>query len=148
MQIGKLELSERVEPILPALKRLFDFVKNNDFNALPLGKIEVDGDDIFIMNNNADAASEKERPLEMHRAYIDVHIPLDSKEKIGWKPTDEIEHFTQEYSAEGDCALSDDAPRYFVELVPGEYCIVFPEDAHAPAVGTGKIRKLIGKIKL
>ena len=33
-------------------------------------------------------------------------------------------------------------------MQPGEFAIVYPEDPHAPVIGEGKIRKLIGKVKL
>lgn len=148
MQTGKVSQSYRIESLHPAFKRLFDFVKTTDFSKLPLGKNEIDGEDLFIMNLDIDGADITVQPLEMHRKYIDVHILLGGTEKIGWKPVEEIEHFTKLYEEDGDCALSDDAPRYYVELVPGEYCIVFPEDTHAPAISNGKIRKLIGKVKL
>ena len=72
-----------------------------------------------------------------------------SKEE-GYIPFDpeELKNITQEYQKEGDCALSDDQPTAFVTLQPGEFCIVYPEDPHAPVIGEGKIRKLIGKVKL
>lgn len=148
MQIGKLNQSCRIEIIHPLFKELFDFVKSHDFNDFPLGKVEVKGDDIFIMNSDVDGVPAQKQPLEMHRKYIDVHILLNGNECIGWKPIEEIEHYTREYNTDGDCALSDDAPRFYVDLNPGEFCIVFPEDAHAPAISSGKIRKLIGKVKL
>lgn len=148
MQIGKLNQSCRIETIHPLFKELFDFVKSHDFNDFPLGKVEVKGDDIFIMNSDVDGVPAQKQPLEMHRMYIDVHILLNGNERIGWKPIEEIEHYTREYNTDGDCALSDDAPRFYVDLNPGEFCIVFPEDAHAPAISSGKIRKLIGKVKL
>lgn len=148
MQIGKLNQSCRIETIHPLFKELFDFVKSHDFNNYPLGKVEVCGDDIFIMNSDVDGTPAQKQPLEMHRKYIDVHILLDGNERIGWKPIEEIERYTREYDADSDCALSDDAPRFYVDLNPGEFCVVFPEDAHAPAIGEGKIRKLIGKVKL
>ena len=52
------------------------------------------------------------------------------------------------YAAEGDCALYSDAPTTFVDLLPGQFMIVYPEDPHAPLIGQGKIRKLIAKVKL
>lgn len=149
MLIGPVKQSARIESVHPGFKKLFDFIKANDFDALPLGKVDVDGDDIYIMNldieRGADAATQ---PLEMHRIYIDVHILLGGDEKIGWTPVEEIKHITKEYDESGDCALSDDTPRFFAELHPGEYCIVFPEDPHAPAIGEGRIRKLIGKVRI
>lgn len=148
MKIGNLGNTKTTESLHPGFKVLFDFIKDADFNKLPLGKIEIEGNDVFVMNLDISGASQDAQPLEMHRKYIDVHILLGGEEKIGWKPLNEIEHYTQSYDEEGDCALSDDAPRFFVELHPGEYCIVFPEDPHAPAISTGKIRKLIGKVKI
>lgn len=147
MQIGKIDQSERIEGLHLCFKKLFDFVKKNDFDKLPLGKIDVD-DDIFIMNLDIEGADKENQPLEMHRQFIDVHMLLDGVEEIGWKPIDEIESYIQEYKEEGDCALSDDKPRFYAKLHPGEYCIVFPEDPHAPAISDGKIRKLIGKVRL
>ncbi len=148
MEIGSLDNTKRAEKLHPGLVKLFEFIKDTDFNKLPSGKIEVDGDDIFVMNLDIDGASQDIQPLEMHRIYIDVHILLNGEEKIGWKPISEITHYTQEYDETGDCALSDDTPRFYVDLHPGEYCIVFPEDTHAPAIGNGRIRKLIGKVKI
>lgn len=148
MKIGNISNTEQAEKLHPAFKKLFEFIKGADFNKLPHGKNEVDGDDIFIMNLDIPGAPQSTQPLEMHRKYIDVHILLAGNEKIGWKPIDEISHYTQEYDEAGDCALSDDEPRFFVELHPGEYCIVFPEDPHAPAISDGQIRKLIGKVKI
>ena len=52
------------------------------------------------------------------------------------------------YEANGDCALYSDAPTTFVDLLPGQFMIVYPEDPHAPLIGQGKIRKLIAKVKL
>lgn len=148
MIIGNTSQSSRIFGLHPLFKKLFEFVKDTDFDSLPLGKIEVDGDQLYVMNINPDGADQELQPLEMHRKYIDVHILLSGNEKIGWKPIEEIRHFTREYDESSDCALSDDRPRYYIDLMPGEYCIVYPEDPHAPAISRGKIRKLIGKVKL
>ena len=37
---------------------------------------------------------------------------------------------------------------HYVTVRPGEFLIVYPEDAHAPIIGRGKLRKLIAKVKL
>lgn len=148
MKVGKLNKTGLAEKLHPSFKVLFDFVKKTDFDSLPYGKIPVDGDNVYIMNLEIPGKKKSEQPLEMHREYIDVHILLRGTEFIGWKPLDEITNFTQEYESSSDCALSDDASRFYVELHPGEFCIVYPEDAHSPAVSEGTIRKLIGKVKI
>lgn len=73
---------------------------------------------------------------------------LTGQETIGWKAVETLEHQAQAYQKEGDCALYSDRPTLFATLQPGEFAIVYPEDPHAPVIGEGKIRKLIGKVKL
>ncbi len=146
MVIANLNHSDRVSSLCPELKMLFDYVRNNDTLNAPLGRIELDGERLFINNVNSDCVDVQYRPLEMHRKYIDVHILLEGEETIGWKSVDDIQHYSQDYCDETDCALSDDTPTSLVSLLPGQICIVWPEDAHAPLIGQGKVRKLIAKV--
>ena len=89
-----------------------------------------------------------EQVLEVHRNYIDIHILLEGKERIGWKAIEDVNQLKQAYQEEGDCALYSDVPTTFVDLLPGQFAIVYPEDPHAPVIGEGKIRKLIAKVKI
>ena len=107
MIISNLQNSGRVESLHPLFKKLFDYVKTHDLLQTPCGRIELEGDNLFINNVNPTCVQ-----------------------------------------AEGDCALYTDKPTTYVNLLPGQFAIVFPEDPHAPVIGEGKIRKLIGKVKL
>lgn len=139
----------RIETLHPAFKILFEYIRKQDFNKLPLGKLEIDKDNVYIMNLDIPQGAETaSQPLEMHKRYIDVHVLLEGSEKIGWKPIEEISAYSQDYDEEGDCALSNDIPRFYVDMQPGDMCVVYPEDPHSPAIGEGRIRKLIGKIKI
>ena len=115
---------------------------------MPLGKIEIQGSDVYVVNVRTVGVAPQKQLLEMHQKYIDVHIALADGESIGWKAIEDLKHYTKEYTESDDCALSDGAPEYFVPLKKGEFAIVYPEDAHAPAVGDGEIVQLIGKIKI
>ncbi len=148
MIVSNLKYSERVEVLHPRFKILFDFVKSNNLLDMPLGRVEVDGDNIFINNIEIDGLTREAQVLEMHESYIDIHILLRGEETIGWKSIDEIENYTKSYDSESECALSDDTPTSYTTLREGEFMIVFPEDPHAPAIADGKIRKLIAKVRL
>ena len=41
-----------------------------------------------------------------------------------------------------------DRPSTYVTLSPGQWLMAWPEDAHAPVIGNGRIRKLIAKVRL
>ena len=148
MIVSNLQNSQRVEGLHPLFKPLFDYVKSHDLLHAELGRIEIKGDELFINNVNPEWVTAEKQVLELHRAYIDVHILLEGTEKIGWKAIEDLTNETKPYEEEGDCALYSDAPTTFVDLLPGQFMIVYPEDPHAPVIGEGKIRKLIAKVKL
>lgn len=148
MIVSNLQNSQRVESLHPLFKTLFDYVKSHDLLHAELGRIEIKGDDLFINNVNPEGVAAEKQVLELHRAYIDVHILLEGKERIGWKAIEDLETEIKPYEEEVDCALYSDVPTTFVDLLPGQFAIVYPEDPHAPVIGEGKIRKLIAKVKL
>lgn len=148
MILTTLADSGRIEPLHPLFKRFFDYVKEHDLLHAPLGRIEVDGDRLFINNVEADLTDAATQLLEAHREYIDVHVVLDGEEHFGWRPLADCAAVRQSYDPAADCALYADRPSSWLTLRPGQAVIVFPEDPHAPVVGEGRVRKLIGKIKL
>ena len=140
MILSSLSESARIEVLHPLLKTLFDYVKSNDLSAVPAGRIEILGNDLFINVADAELLSADSQKLEVHQAYLDVHIPLSGDEIIGWRALP--------FDVEADYALYSSPASTYVTVRPGEFLIVYPEDAHAPIIGRGKLRKLIAKVKL
>ncbi|WP_455584411.1 YhcH/YjgK/YiaL family protein [Bacteroides sp.] len=148
MIVSNLQHSQRVEQLHPLFKQLFDYVKSHDLLHEELGTIKLDGDNLFINNIHPECIPQEKRLLELHHEYIDVHILLEGKETIGWKALEDLKAEKQPYDAKEDCALYSDTPTTFVDIAPGQFVIVYPEDPHAPAIGCGRIRKLIAKVKI
>lgn len=148
MIVSNLQNSKRIESLHPLFSKLFAYVKSHDLLHAELGRIEIDGDNLFINNVNPECVARDKQVLELHRDYIDVHILLQGNETIGWKATEDLINEVKSYEKEGDCALYSDTPTTYVDVNPGEFVLVYPEDAHAPVIGEGKIRKLIAKVKL
>ena len=84
--------------------------------------------------------------LECHRKYIDIQLVLEGVDEMGWKPLADCSEPVADYSAEKDIRFFRDAPASWIATPPGAFCIFFPEDAHAPLVASGNIRKVIFKI--
>ena len=148
MIVSNLVNSQRIESLHPLFKKLFDYVKSHDLLHAELGRIELDGDRLFINNVEPECVVREKQVLEVHHEYIDVHILLQGSETIGWKAIEDVVEEVKSYEIEGDCALYGDVPTTYVDLLPGQFVIVYPEDPHAPVIGKGKIRKLIAKVKL
>lgn len=148
MVLGQLEHSERIESLHPQFKLVFDYIKSHDLLHAPLERITLDGDKLFINNVNPECVAQEAQPLEAHRDYLDIHILLEGEERIGWKPINNCGTPSKAYDKEGDYMLFDEPASSYVDLRPGDFAIVWPEDAHAPLIGSGKVRKLIVKAAL
>jgi len=148
MYIGKLADAKRIYPLNDKFELLFNYLNNHDLLSMPLGRIDVDGDNLFINNSLVDAVSKDKQVLEVHQKYIDIHILLIGNECLGWKPLENTKVIKQSYDVNKDYALYDEKASTYIDLHPGDMAIVFPEDAHAPNIGNGKIRKAVVKIKI
>lgn len=149
MILSTLSESGRIESLHPLLKTLFDYVKGHDLAAVPAGRIVLQGDDLFINVSDATLLPREQQKLEVHRAYMDVHIPLSGTEVIGWRALSSLRQPSEApFDAENDFALYAAPATSYVEVRPGEFLIVYPEDAHAPVIGEGRLRKLIAKVRL
>ena len=91
MILGTLENSKRIELLHPAFKTLFEYVKSHNFLKEKETCVKLDGDNLYINNSESELRDKREIQLiEVHRKYIDVHIPLDKMETIGWKPLSKL----------------------------------------------------------
>ena len=148
MIISNLQHSERIESLHPLFKTAFDYIKSHDLLHTPCGRIELQGDDLFINNVNPDCLSADAQVLELHHDYIDIHVLLEGEETIGWKAVEDVTNETKPYDTAADCALYAEPAQIYATLRPGQFMIVWPEDPHAPVIGEGKVRKLIVKVKI
>lgn len=148
MIYGNIAYADRYASLHPLLPQLFAYVKSHDLLHTPMGKIVLDGDKLFINNVNPECLAQEKQVLEVHRRYIDVHILLEGKERVGWRNTDDCKDVAHPYDEGGDFATFFDKPTTYIDMMPNDFLIVFPEDAHAPIIGSGKIRKAIAKVML
>lgn len=148
MIIAKLSDHNRYEALHPLFGKLFEYVATHDLSNAPAGRITLDGDNLFINVNDSRLVGRDEQKLEVHRKYIDIHIPLSTSEDFGWRHISTLGDSDAPFDEDNDFALYTAPSDKWFTLCPGEFCIVYPEDAHAPIVGTGEIRKLVAKIKI
>lgn len=147
MILAHIEDSERYYSLHPLFKQLFDYVKTHDLSQVPAERITLDGERLFINVADASLKSPEEQVLEVHRRYIDVHFPLSSNEVMGWSPLQGLQtESVNPFNEEDDYAVYAETAQTYLTIRPGEFAIVWPEDAHAPIIGEGKLRKLIAKV--
>ena len=148
MILAHLSDCERYEALHPLFKQVFDYVKSNDLLHVPAGRIVIDGDKLFINVSDANLVPAESQKLEVHRKYIDIHFPLSGAEIVGCSPLSRLNESEAPFDVENDFALYAETPSTFFTALPGDFYIVYPEDAHAPVIGEGVLRKLIVKVLL
>lgn len=110
------------------------------------GRIEILEGKAFVNVEEVALLDRERRQLEAHRKYIDIHVPLNNDEHIGWAVTDRLRHVTQPYDEERDIEFFGDTAQSVFNVTPRQFAIFFPEDAHAPNIGLGNHRKFCVKI--
>lgn len=133
--------------LYPNLKEAVDFIQNVGFEKLVTGKNEV-SDNFYIVKNIGEKKSDFKGVLEVHKEWIDIHIPLTDDEIIAFKEISECEFLEKEYDVENDYALYDENDISQVTLAKGNFAIIDPTIAHMAMLGEGSMAKLIMKVRV
>ncbi len=146
MILANLSQFDRYTTLHPLFERAFEYMRDTDLYALAPGRYPIVGDELFAIVEHVPGRAREMAKLEAHRRYIDIQLVLDGDETMGWKPLADCYNPVSEHSIDRDISFFLDAPASWVAVPPDHFCIFFPEDAHAPLVGNGPIRKVIFKI--
>ncbi len=145
MIVGNIKNAERYYSVHPFFKEVFDSLKNideknpegfeNDHFRFSIVKPEFSDDTSDVV-------------MEAHRDYIDIHYCIEGSEGMGYADIATLTP-TTEYNQEDDYIL---LKGDFAKLIlnEGDFCIVFPEDAHAPGMrgNSDTLTKAVVKVKL
>lgn len=141
-----IEEAWRYYSVNPRFEKLFKFIKNHNLLEIPYGRIDIDNDKIFINNFESTLTAHEIQKLEVHPRYIDIHIPLNGSGIIGWAPLSSLGKSEKPFDKKKDIAFYNRLAQVYTNVIPGQCLIVFPEDAHAPVIGYGKLKKAVGKV--
>ena len=80
--------------------------------------------------------------------YIDIQVIVGGigKEEFGWSERKDCKKAKGEFDTERDIQLFTDQPQTFYTMKEGQFTILMSEDAHAPMLGEGHIKKMIFKV--
>ena len=148
MIFSTLSQSDRYAALHSLFPRAIEYIRNTDLMSLAPGHHPILGEDLFAIVEHMPGRTREAAQLEVHRRYIDIQLVLEGIDEMGWRPLIECSEPADEYSAERDIRFFRDAPAAWIATPPGAFCIFFPEDAHAPLVSSGSIRKVVLKIAL
>jgi len=146
MIFDTLANADRYAVLHSLFPRAFEFLRNTDLMALAPGRYPIEGESLFAIIESTNGRRREEAKLECHRKYIDIQFVLEGTDEMGWKSLCDCQQPVADYKPEKDIRFFRDTPASWVATPPGAFCIFFPQDAHAPLVSNGEIRKVILKI--
>lgn len=144
MVIDKIENLEKYASLNPLFAQAIEFLKSTDLNAHEIGKVKLQGDDLVVNFAQARPKTKEEAKLETHNRFIDIQIPLDGVEVMGYTPRADL--LDAEYNAEKDITFYPGLAESYLTIKPGMFAIFFPEDGHAPGVTPDGVKKVIVKV--
>lgn len=148
MVLDKLENFREYISLNPNFAKAIEFLQTEDLQNLPLGRNEICGDLVFANVVEVKPKSKSEAPIEIHRKYIDVHVPLSGNEIIGYTPLAELP-FAEFVEADDAALYPTSLPaRDYFNVKKGEFAIFFPQDGHAPAITDAPLKKIIVKVAM
>ena len=121
MLYDTLENLNQYTGLFPNLDKAIDFIEDNDVSALPLGRTEIDGDDVYVTVMEAEPTPGEGRAFETHSRYMDLQMDLEGAEL---------------------CEVA-------LVLGEGRFAVFMVEEPHKPAIkaqGCDKVKKAVFKI--
>jgi YhcH/YjgK/YiaL family protein len=130
----------------PLFKDAFQFILNNELKEFTPGEYEIIGRSLYVIIAEGHHDESYKPKLEIHKKYIDIQAALDGDFPIAWKALDDCSEISDAYSEEKDYELYSDSPEFIFPMIPGNFCILFPEDAHAALSPEVYVKKAVFKV--
>lgn len=127
----------------------FVMLTTRDLMSLPLGRIDLEGDALFVLVQEYATKAPEAGRWEAHRRYADIQLLAAGRERVGvaaldcmrvdvpYDDTKDVAFFL----GEGD----------WITLTPGRFAIFFPQDVHLPCIqadAAETVRKIVVKVGL
>lgn len=148
MIIDKLTNAERYFKLGARIEQGFRFLQTQSLADLPLGRNDIDGDNLFALVAEYETRAADQCLLEAHRRYLDIQYIVTGQEKMGYASLDGLTLATQ-YDANKDIAFYSGAEDY-VTVKSGMFTLFMPDDAHKPnlsvAAANERVKKIVIKV--
>ena len=132
------------------LDKAIEMIESGVYKEGDPGKNIIDGDNFYFNYETAKTENIDERFFEGHKNYIDIHIIISGKEKIGYSPRSNVVR-TLPWDRAKDFEKYEGAVYHIFEMEEDKFIIFFPEEPHMPLIKSGEnceeITKAVFKIK-
>lgn len=146
----------RISKLLPYvsghLHKALAYLQETDFSKLPVGRYEVDGDNIYFMVSEYDTKPKEEKKAETHIKYIDIQYIVKGEEKIHYTDYNSNLEITEDKRVEKDGIFYNTTADVDSLLLREDMLgVLFPWEVHRPGCNVGEnsvfVKKVVFKVK-
>ena len=151
MLTTSIGLIQKYDYLEEKFKKGYEFLQNTDLMALPLGRVDIDGDEVFASVQEYTTMPADTCKYEAHNLYFDIQYVVEGREQFGC--TARAGLLEEAPYNEGDDIVFFQEPEQggTILLKAGDCAVVAPEDAHKPRCIAGspcKVRKIVVKVRV
>jgi YhcH/YjgK/YiaL family protein len=151
MIVDKLENAQSYYCLGKSFEKAFKWLASQDLKTLAAGKYEIDGKDVHASVLDMDSKTSEAAKWESHKDYADIQFHIDGGERIGYTHISNTTVLSHD-EAKDFIHLSVTDHQY-VQMSSGCFLVLFPQDAHQPALGavdgkTNHLKKIVVKVRL
>ena len=134
-----------------ALRQAIEHVKAHVSESTPLGKHDIDGNNLFYLISEDSTEAQAERRAEYHARYLDIQILLKGQEGMTFS-TQPAGAPETDWLADKDIAfLPEGVQEKTVVLNEGDFVVFYPGEVHKPLCAVGApalVRKAVVKMQV
>ena len=135
--------------IHPNLDMALERITKEFLSSVGEERVEIKGSDVYATRFTYETIPEEESFFEAHKNYLDIHLMLEGSERVEIAPPETLTEFNRveandfyAYRGEG---------QYRLVLSPGDFLVVFPNDAHKIKMhvdGPETVTKAVFKVRI
>ena len=139
MITGNIKEAEKYYGVHPCFKEAFEVLKSYTKENCESYKSENVSIGIGEPVTSDFSPKGEKKVFEAHRKYLDIHFVIDGEVALGYSHIKDLTPAT-EYNEEDDYQLFTGNITK-IPMKSGDFCVVFPEDAHIPAMSKNEDKK-------
>ena len=148
MIFDHIKYSSQYNSVHRNFEAVFEYLKNIPADART-GSFVPEPDNVWGGISVYAETNTGKKMYEAHRNFMDIHYVLSGEATFGYCTVDRLKT-TQAYDEKADYELLE-GDIHAISMKPGDFCIVFPQDAHIPVVekvGEEDLVRVVVKIRV
>ena len=135
--------------IHPNLDLALEHITPDFLSRVGYERVQLKGNDVYATRFTYETVPEEESFFEAHQKYLDIHIMVEGSEGVEIAPPGGLTEFDRVEA--NDFYAYRGAARYRLTLSPGDFLVVFPNDAHRIKMQLGRpenVTKVVFKVRI